>query len=71
MEGSCSNIIRYNVTENVWRYGRIRGSDESLRNHVSGGGMYVAKHTDVFWNFTKCMWLNILMCFGILQNVCG
>jgi hypothetical protein len=53
VEGSCSSIIRYNVTENMWRYGRIRGSDESLCNHVSGVEMYVAKHTDVFWNFTK------------------
>jgi hypothetical protein len=50
---SCSSIIRYNAKENVWRYGRIRRSDESLQSHVSGGEMCVAKPTEVFWNYTK------------------
>ena len=37
----------------VWRYGRFGVSDESFQNRLSGGGMYVAKPTAVFWNFTK------------------
>jgi hypothetical protein len=28
-------------------------SDESFQNRVSGGDGYVAKATDVFWNFKK------------------